>query len=213
LFPLAGGETLGADGDDVTRTMTGLLAQAGQGDRAAFHRLVPLVYEELREVARKHRRRWTGDETLNTTALVHEAYLRLVDQSSARWRDRTHFLAAASRAMRHILIDHARTRRAEKRGGGRARLTFEEIEHALDHASDPTEARDEALLALEAALGRLERESPRDARIVECRFFGAMTIEETGEALGVSTSTVNRGWAAAQAWLYRDLRRNLGNPS
>jgi RNA polymerase sigma factor (TIGR02999 family) len=210
FVPLAGDETLGAKGGEVTRTVTGLLAQASRGDRAAFDRLFPLVYEELRELAGAHRRRWEGDATLNTTALVHEAYLRLVDRSSAGWKDRAHFLAVASRAMRHILIDRARARQAQKRGGDRGRLSLEEIEHALDHDSDPSDARDEALLALADALARLERENPREAQIVECRFFGAMTIRETAEALEVSTSTVNRGWAAAQVRLYRELRETLG---
>lgn len=190
--------------------MTRLLEEVSRGDRGALDHLFTLVYDELRALAKGHRRRWQGDESLNTTALVHEAYLRLVDPSTAEWRDRAHFLAVASRAMRHILIDHARKRQAQKRGGGWGRLSLEEIEHALDHGTEPSEARDEALLALEEALARLEKDRPRDARIVECRFFGAMTIEETAEALDVSAATVTRGWAAAQARLYRDLRRTLG---
>jgi RNA polymerase sigma factor (TIGR02999 family) len=191
-------------------TVTGLLTRARAGDRDAFEQLFPLVYDELRRLAAAQRRRWRGDETLNTTALVHEAYLRLVDQSSPEWKDRAHFLAVAGRAMRHILVDYARRRRARKRGGSRQRLSLEEIEAVLEHGPDPAEARDEALLALEESLARLDRRNRRQARIIECRFFGGMTIPDTAEALGVSPSTVTRGWAAAQAWLYRDLRRTLG---
>jgi len=196
--------------DSHQNTVTGLLARARAGDRDAFDEIFPLVYDELRSVAGAQRRRWSDDETLNTTALVHEAYLRLVDQSSPQWKDRAHFLAVAGRAMRHILVDYARHRRAQKRGGSRQRLSLHEIEAVLDHGQDPADARDEALLALEESLGRLERHNRRQVRIIECRFFGGMTIPDTAEALGVSPSTVARGWAAAQAWLYRDLRRALG---
>lgn len=191
-------------------TVTRLLAEWQGGDREAFDRLVPLVYEEMRGLARAQRRRWTGNETLDTTALVHEAYLRLVDQAAPDWKDRAHFLAVAARAMRHILIDYARRRQAEKRGGGRRRLSLDEIESALVGKRDAAGARDEALIALEASLVSLEAENERQSRIVECRFFGGMTIRETAEALGISHATVERGWAAAQAWLYRDLRRALG---
>jgi RNA polymerase sigma factor (TIGR02999 family) len=191
-------------------TVVPLLARARAGERGAVDGLFPLVYDELRRLARAHRRRWQGDETLDTTALVHEAYLRLVDQSSPDWKDRAHFLAVASRAMRHILIDYARARRARKRGGSRERLSVEQMEAALERGSDVSDASAEALVALEEALQRLERQNPRQARIVECRFFGGMTVPETAEALGTSPSTVTRGWAAAQAWLYRDLRETLG---
>jgi RNA polymerase sigma factor (TIGR02999 family) len=191
-------------------TVAPLLARARAGERGAVDGLFPLVYDELRRLARAHRRRWQGDETLDTTALVHEAYLRLVDQSSPDWKDRAHFLAVASRAMRHILIDYARARRARKRGGSRERLSLEQMEAALERGSDVSDASAEALVALDEALQRLERQNPRHARIVECRFFGGMTVPETAEALATSPSTVTRGWAAAQAWLYRDLRRTLG---
>jgi RNA polymerase sigma factor (TIGR02999 family) len=194
-------------------TVTGLLLQARAGDRNAFDQLFPLVYDELRRLAAAQRRRSGGDDTLNTTALVHEAYLRLVDQTSPAWKDRAHFLAVAGRAMRHILVDCARRRRAQKRGGTRQRLSLDEIEAVFEHGEDPTDARDEALVALEESLDRLERQNQRQVRIIECRFFGRMTIPDTAEALGVSPSTVTRGWAAAQAWLYRDLRRALGTSS
>jgi RNA polymerase sigma factor (TIGR02999 family) len=191
--------------DDTTRRM----ARIRSGDAAAVDELFALVYDELRGLARAQRRRWEGDHTLNTTVLVHEAYLRLVDQTSPEWRDRAHFMAVAARAMRHILIDYARQRQAQKRGGARERLSLDEIESSLA-GGDPSEARDEALLALDASLERLARESERQSRIVECRFFGGMTIEETAEAVGVSPATVKRAWTAAQAWLYRDLRAALG---
>lgn len=191
-------------------TVTRLLVRAREGDREAFDDLFPLVYEELRQLARVQRSRWEGNETLNATALVHEAYVRLVDQAAPEYRDRAHFLAVASRAMRHILIDYARGRSARKRGGHVRRLSLEEIESAIEGAEDPGDVRDEALLALERSLERLERESARQSRIVECRFFGGLTIPDTAEALGISPATVKRGWAAAQAWLYRDLRRALG---
>lgn len=191
-------------------TVTRLLVQVREGDREAFDEILPLVYDEMRDLARAQRRSWKGDETLDTTALVHEAYLKLVDQSSPDWKDRAHFLAVASRAMRHILIGYARRRQAAKRGGGRNRLSLHDLEAALADPKDPADARDEALLALEDSLEHLEAEDERQSRIVECRFFGGMTIPETAEALGISHATVERGWAAARAWLYRDLERTLG---
>lgn len=191
-------------------TVSRLLVRARQGDHEAFDDLLPLVYDELRRLAELQRRRWEGNETLNATALVHEAYLRLVDQSAPEYKNRAHFLAVASRAMRHILIDYARRRAAQKRGGRLRRLSLEEIEFALKRDEDPADARDEALLALEKSLERLEQEDPRQSRIVECRFFGGMTIPDTAQALGISPATVKRGWAAARVWLYRDLRRALG---
>jgi RNA polymerase sigma factor (TIGR02999 family) len=191
--------------NDTTRR----LARIRNGDAAAVDELFALVYDELRGLARAQRRRWEGDHTLNTTVLVHEAYLRLVGQTSPEWEDRAHFMSVAARAMRHILIDYARQRQAQKRGGARERLSLDEIESSLA-GTDPSEARDEALLALDASLERLARESERQSRIVECRFFGGMTIEETAEAVGVSPATVKRAWTAAQAWLYRDLRAALG---
>lgn len=194
---------------DLQTTVTRLLEQAAGGERGAIDDLFPLVYDELRALARAQRGRWQGDDTLNTTALIHEAYLRLVDQTSPEWRDRGHFLAVASRAMRHVLIDYARGRQAHKRGGGRQRLSLEDVEAALTVEQGPAEALDEALLVVEESLKRLERHSERQCRIVECRVFGGLTIHETAEALGVAPVTVKRGWTAAQAWLYRDLRQSL----
>lgn len=172
----------------------------------AFDELLPLVYDELHQIAARERRRWDGDDTLNTTALIHEAYLKLAHHSAPDWRSRAHFLAVASTAMRQILIDYAKRKRAAKRGGGRPHVALNELEAAL-RREEVAEFPDEVLLELDESLARLQRRDLRQARIIECRFFGGMSIEDTAEALGVSAATVKRGWAMAQAWLYRDLRR------
>ena len=195
--------------DPSQRTVTRLLRDLESGDRGAFDELLPLVYGQLHQAAERQRRRWHGDETLNTTALVHEAYLRLVDQTAPSWQNRAHFLAVASRAMRQILINYAKARQAAKRGGGAEPIPLHEIEAALKGDGDPAEARDEALAALEVSLRRLESLDDRQCRVVECRFFGSMTIHDTAEALGISPATVKRSWASAQAWLYRDLKQSL----
>jgi RNA polymerase sigma factor (TIGR02999 family) len=189
------------------QTVTRLLQELEAGDRRAFEELLPLLYDELHELARRQRRRWEGDETLNTTALIHEAYLRLADQSAPRWSSQPHFLAVASTAMRQVLLDYAKRRRAAKREGGRRRVPLHEVEAALKGGGDVPEARSEAIIAVEESLRRLERHDPMHGRIVECRFFGGMTIEDTAEALEISPATVKRRWAMAQAWLYRDLQR------
>ncbi len=194
-------------------TVTRLLLELKAGDRSAFDEIFPLVYDELHQAAERQRRRWSGDETLNTTALVHETYLRLVDQSAPEWQCRSHFLAVASRAMRQVLIDYSKRKRAAKRGGRRASLPLHEIEAALAVAKDPGAAGDEALVALDDSLRRLESLDRRQGRIVECRFFGRMTIQDTAAALGISPATVKRGWAMAQAWLYRDLKQTLDEGS
>ena len=191
------------------QTVSGLLEDLRAGNRRAFDELLPLVYDELHNLAERQRRRWDGDETLNTTALVHEAYLRLVDQSGSGWRSHAHFLAVASTAMRQILIDYAKRKRAVKRGGGRPHVPLHEVEAALTAAAAPAEVRDEALLVLDESLRRLEERDPGHCRIIECRVFGGMTIEDTAEALGISPATVKRRWAMAQAWLYRDLKQTL----
>ncbi len=188
-------------------TVTRLLVELRAGDQSAFDELFPLVYDELHQAAERQRRRWEGDETLNTTALVHEAYLRLLGQPSPEWENRAHFLAVASRAMRQILINYAKRKSAAKRGGRTRSVPLHEIEAALREAEDPSEARDEALVALDHSLRHLESLDERQSRIVECRFFGSMTIEDTAEALGISPATVKRSWATAQAWLYRDLKQ------
>src|SRR5919106_3078710 len=190
------------------QSVSRLLQELSAGNRGAFDELFPLVYDELHRIAQQRRRRWEGDDTLNTTALVNEAYLRLVDQSAPEWQNHAHFLAVASTAMRQILIDYAKRKRAAKRGGGRPHVALHEIEAALHEAEDPSGVRDEVLVALDDALRRLDQRDQRQTRIVECRFFGGMSIEDTAEALGVSPATVKRGWAMAQAWLYRDLKQS-----
>jgi RNA polymerase sigma factor (TIGR02999 family) len=194
-----------ADHDTVSRLLLNLRA----GDQDALNQLLPLVYHQLHTLAQQQRRRWTGDETLDTTALVHEAYLRLAGDSSPAWENRAHFFAVASRAMRHILVDYAKQRRRAKRGGDRGRVCLEEIEAALETGSDPGDAGSEALIALDETLQKLERRDARQSRIVECRFFAGMSIHETAEALGISPATVKRGWTMAQAWLHRELAREL----
>jgi RNA polymerase sigma factor (TIGR02999 family) len=190
-------------------TVTRLLHELRAGDPSALNDLLPLVYDELHQAAERQRRRWQGDETLNTTALVHEAYLKLVGNPAAGWQGRSHFLAVAAQAMRQILIDYAKGKRTVKRGGGQSPLPLHEIEAVIRGGGDPSEARDEALVALDDSLRRLESLDPRQSRIVECRFFAGMTIQDTAEALGISPATVKRSWAMAQAWLYRDLKQAL----
>lgn len=197
-----------ADQESVAR----LLHALRDGGRASFDDLYALVYDTLHDLAEAQRRRWQGDETLNTTALVHEAYVRLADQSEPEWQNRSHFLAVASTAMRQILLDYAKRKRAAKRGGGRTRVSLHEIEATLSGSGDSSGAWSEAVIALEESLQRLQRHDPRQCRIVECRFFAGMTIQETAESLGISPATVKRGWSMAQAWLYRDLGRKLEGP-
>ncbi|CAN5848972.1 sigma-70 family RNA polymerase sigma factor [soil metagenome] len=178
-----------------------LLAECTSGDRYAADRLFSLVYEDLRALAHRHLRGEGAGHTLNTTALVHEAYLALVDQTVGGWRDRAHFLAVSSRAMRHILIDYARARLTAKRGGAAIRVPLRE-----DLApGDSDEQAETDLLALEEALVELSRHDERLGRVVECRFFGGMSVEETAEALGVGVRTVERDWTRAKAYLYHHL--------
>ena len=191
-------------------TITRLLGELRKGNREAFDDLFPLVYDALRELAHRQRQRWQGDETLNTTALVHEAYLKLVDQSRAEWETRAHFFAAAAKAMRHILTNYARSKRTQKRGGGRLKLSLDEMKVVPGEDVVLTHERAEMIVALGEALEQLEQVSERQSRIVECRYFGGMTIPETATALGVSTATVSRGWALAQVWLYRQMKQALG---
>jgi RNA polymerase sigma factor (TIGR02999 family) len=180
-----------------------------EGSSTVAEQLFPIVYEELRAVARRQRRGWRGSETLDTTALVHEVYLRLAAKGNAAYQDRGHFMAVAATAMRQILIDYARATRAAKRGGGLQRLSFDEVEVALGDSPSFSAGQAELLITLDESLTRLAKESERLGRIVECRFFGGMSLQETADALGVSIATVKRGWALAQAWLYRDLRSTL----
>lgn len=190
---------------EATReTVTRLLAEVGEGRRKSFDRLFPLVYEELRALARRVRRPAEGrDQTLDTTSLVHEAYLRLVDQSRADWRSRGHFNAVACKAMRHILIDYARRGQAAKRGGGRAPESLDATGFAEPGVWEAGDG--ERLIALDRALEKLALVSERQASVVEMRFFGGMTIEEIAGALALSPATVKRAWSTAQAWLYREM--------
>jgi RNA polymerase sigma factor (TIGR02999 family) len=162
------------------------------------------VYDELHALAHRQRRRWQGDHTLNTTVLVHEAYLKLVGQKQIDVQERAHFLALASRAMRHILCNHARAAAARKRGGGLERVALDST-RLPDTAGASSGEHADALVALDDALRRLEQLDPRQSRVVECRFFGGLTIEETAAALGISPRTVKRDWQVAQAWLHREM--------
>jgi len=178
-------------------TITQLLVEWSHGNQQALDRLTPLVYDELRQMARTYLRLERPDHTLQATALVHEAYLRLIDQHSVSWQNRAHFFGIASQMMRRILVNHALTRAAEKRGGG------EKI--ALNEAIEFAQQSDIDLIALDEALQELERLDPQQTRIVELRFFGGLSIEETAAALGVSPATVKRDWSTARLWLRRKL--------
>lgn len=176
-----------------------LLAAISRGhDDAAWNELVPVIYRELQQVARRQLRNERTDHTLDTTALVHEAYLKLVGGGVGGLNDRAHFFAVASRAMRQILTDYARTRNRQKRGGGQTPLPLDEAITIVDRRSD-------TFLAMDEALERLEHVNPRQCRVVECRFFSGMSIEETATALDVSVNTVKRDWAVARAWLNQEL--------
>jgi RNA polymerase sigma factor (TIGR02999 family) len=178
--------------------VTGLLLSWRQGDASALDRLVPLVYDELRRVARRHLGREHPGHALQATALVHEVYLRLVDVERLTMNNRTHFFAVAAKLMRQVLVDHARRQRADKRGGGATMVT-------LDDASPATQPASLDVLALDQALGALSSIDERQCRVVELRFFAGLTIDEAAEVLGVSPVTVEREWALARAWLYRHM--------
>jgi len=195
---------------NATATHGRLLDDVRRGDPTAMARLFAMVYDKLREIARIQRRRQPSTETLNTTALVHEAYIKLFGSQSRDFNDRAHFMAVAATAMRQILISHARRNAAAKRGGGQAPATFEEVERALETEASFAAPTADAVLALDRALEQLHQHSQRQAQIVECRFFGGMSIEDTGVALGVSPATVKRDWSIAQAWLHREIQRDLG---
>jgi len=171
----------------------------------AMDRLVPLVYDQLKRIARRQLRAEPVGHTLSTTGLVHEAYLKLVNQTRAEWQDRGHFFAVASGAMRRILVDYARRYRAERRGGGEDGAPAKPV--AIEDAEIPVAERAESLISLDEALERLSRFDERQARVVECRFFGGLTEEETAAALGISQRTVAREWVTAKGWLYQELQR------
>ena len=180
--------------------VTRLLIKLTDGDGDVLGELLPLVYDELRRLAAGYLRRERPGHTLQPTALVHEAYLRMVDQSQVRWQNRAHFLGVAAQMMRRILVDHARGQRAEKRGGDFQKLSLDEnIDVSGERAAD--------LVALDEALERLAEFDPQKARVVELRFFGGLSVEETAEVLGVSAPTVKRQWRMAKAWLYGQVSR------
>lgn len=197
--PIDGSQPSG--GGEITR----LVERWGEGDEAALGRLIELVYDDLRQIAHRHLRLDRPDHTINTTALVHEAYVRLAQHEQGVWRSRAQFFAFASRAMRHILIDYARRRRAAKRGGTRVQVPLDENMAAV-------EAEAAELLALDEALDMLAKRSERMARVVECRFFGGLSVHETAEALDSSVRTVEREWTRARAYLHRALSQRPPAP-
>jgi len=184
--------------------ITELLAAWRMGDGDALDRLLPIVYAELKRIARRQRGGRRGGDTLTTTALVHETWLRLANRSGADWVDRAHFFAVAARAMRYLLIDHARRHQAAKRGGGWQRLKLD-VDLDIVPEGAVADERAETLLALDEALTRLAALDERACRVVECRFFGGLTDRETAEALGVTERTVQRDWTKAKGWLRQAL--------
>lgn len=177
-----------------------LLADWSQGNEEAREALIPMVYDELRRIARRHLFRERPDHTLQSAALVNEAYLRMVRQDAPQWQDRAHFLAVAAQLMRHILVDHARARLTGKRGGGAPRLS-------LDAELIPAQKQEIDLVALDDALAKLATLDEQQSRLIELRFFGGLSIEETAVVLGVSPATVKREWATARAWLQREMKK------
>jgi len=183
-----------ASPNDVTQ----LLVDWGKGNKQALDGLMPLVYDELHRIASRYLRRERQGHTLQTTALINEAYMRIVDQNRVNWQSRAHFFGVAAQMMRRILVDHARSHLYAKRGGGAQKLT-------LDEAIATPQERDLDLVALDDALTTLARVDPQQGRIIELRFFGGLTIEETAEVIGISPATVKRDWNMAKAWLYGEI--------
>ncbi len=181
--------------------VTQLLIQWSNGDKAALDKLMPLIYEELRQLARHYMNRERVGHTLQTTALVNEAYLRLINRKQVHWQNRAHFFAIAAHLMRSILVDHARSHAYAKRGGGARKIS-------LDEALAVSQQRAADVVALDDALKRLAEIDPQQSRIVELKFFGGLTIEETAEVLALSPATIKREWSTAKAWLYHELNRN-----
>jgi RNA polymerase sigma factor (TIGR02999 family) len=186
-----------------------LLQCWSRGDKAALSRMLPLIYDELRHMAQRHLQRERDGHTLQRTSLVHEAYLRLVQQGPLKWESRAHFFGWASTLMRHILIDHARSRKAVKRGGGAPVLSLDAIQENISGSVEASLAESSPdsidLIALDRALQRLEQLDPQQSRVVELRFFGGLNVVETAEALDISPATVKREWATARAWLLRRM--------
>ena len=192
--------TDGLAGDDLT----GLLIEWRQGDRAALDRLTPLVYDEIRRIAHRYVQRERDGHTLQTTALVNEAYIRLAGSQNVAWQNRSHFFAVTAQVMRHILIDHARRRQYVKHGGEAQRVAFDEA-LATEQTVLMSQPRATELIALDEALDELAKIDPRKSRVVELRYFGGLSLEETAEVLEVSLMTVRRDWRAAKAWLFRAI--------
>jgi RNA polymerase sigma factor (TIGR02999 family) len=179
--------------------ITEFLIDWNRGDEAALERLMPLVYDELHRIAHRHLRRESASATLQTTALVHEAYLKLVDQTRANWQNRAQFFGVAAQMMRRILVDHARKRVRDKRGGQAVKISLD------DGSIDVSEERAAELIALDETLERLAKQDPNKAKIVELRYFGGLSIEETAEVLGIGTATVIRQWRIVKTWLYKEI--------
>jgi RNA polymerase sigma-70 factor, ECF subfamily len=183
--------------------VTVLLKQLSNGNQEALAELVPVVYDELRRLAAYYLRRERSDHTLQATALVHEAYLRLVDQRHVDWKNRNHFFGVAAQLMRRVLLMHAREHQAAKRGGGAQKVS-------LDETAIFSPAQAEELVALDELLTRLDALDPQQARVVEFRFFAGLSVKETAELMNISTATVKRDWAMAKAWLAREMGRQSG---
>lgn len=186
------------DSHDVTQ----LLLKWSSGNQDAFGELLPLVYKELQKIAHRYLSRENNSNTLQTTALVHEAYLKLIDQNRVQWQNRAHFFGIAAQAMRRILVDNARQRLADKRGAGVEKVALEE------GLVDVSDERAGSLIDLDEALQKLAEIDPQKSQLVELRYFGGLSIEETAEVIGVSIATVNRQWRTAKAWLYKEISGN-----
>lgn len=203
----------------MQQPVTQLLAEWRDGDERAFAQLSSLLYNELRELAHRHLRRERADHTIQKTALVHEVFVRLVAQQSVDWQSRAHFFGLASRLMRRILVDYARARAANKRGGGAPVLSLDELAQPQEDGSAPDKTptalqhldahTQDDVAAIDGALTRLEQVDARQAQIVEMRYFGGLTVEQTAEALDISDATVKREWTLARAWLKRELGKTL----
>lgn len=187
--------------DKTPQDITQMLRRWGDGDQAVVEQLLPLVYDELHRQAARYLRRERPGHTLQTTALIHEAYLKLIGQRDVEWQSRTHFYAISANLMRRILVDYARTKHREKRGGSDIKVPLEEAELAA------AQERGVDLLALDEALNRLAEFDPKQAKVVELRYFSGLSLEDTADALAISRATAAREWAAARAWLHRELTR------
>lgn len=194
-----------AEGSSGNADATQMLRAWREGDKSAFDRLMPIVYRDLRRLARRHLLAERAGHTLQATALINEAYMRLVDYRRMQWQDRAHFLAVSAQLMRRILVEHAR-RRNLKRGGGMRHVSLEQV-------PELGSVRTKDVIALDEALDELARMDPRKARVVELRYFGGLSVEETAEALSISTVTVMRDWSSAKAWLYREMTGGVGSGS